>query len=114
MTQPSQGNIRTPDVELKIGDKTYTLRFSTRATMDLMDLWNLKDQRDLQAAMQDRGKTIGGMIEVVWAALRTHHRDLTVDNVIDLLDAEDLGDVMERVGEAISRAIPEAPKAEGQ
>lgn len=111
MSKPSQGKIRTPDVPVEFDGAPYTMRFSTRATMALMDLWKIEDQRELQAEMQKRGSTMRGMIEVIWASLQTHHRDLEVDDVLTLLDGTDLGATMEKVTEAISRAVPEAPKA---
>lgn len=111
MSNPSQGKIQTPDVPVEIDGKNYTMRFSTRATMALMDRWKIEDQRELQAAMASKGNTISGMLDVIWAALQTHHRDLTPDDVLTLLDGTDLGATMEKVGEAISRAVPEAPKA---
>lgn len=114
MTNPSQGNIRTPDVPLVIDGKQYTLRFSTRATMSLMDLWGITEQRELQAEMAGRGKTMKGMVDIIWSALQTHHRAMTTDDVIDLLDSTDISDVMQKVADAIERAVPDLPKAKGQ
>lgn len=114
MTNPSQGNIRTPDVDLEIEGKKYTLRFSTRATMSLMDKWGLTEQRELQAAMAEKGKTMGGMVDIIWSSLQTHHRGMTTDDVIDMLDSTDISSVMQKVADAIQRAVPDLPKDKGQ
>ncbi len=97
------------DVPFKIGEVEYTLRFSLKAQLALKDQWGLEKDDDVQKRMQSL--ETGDVVDVLWAALRSHHPDVDRDAVIDLLDDAEQEDFEVAMASVISGAMP--PRSEG-
>lgn len=98
-----------PDIPMKIGATTYQLRFGVRAILALQRKWALSDQNEVRAKIAAESKNLETMIDVVWAALQTHHRELTPEDVLDFLDGGDLGEMVTALGQAMEAASPPQP-----
>lgn len=79
----------SPDVQIEAGGAAYTLRFSAKALAALQDCWGLSDLDAVATkltALDSGAVTMADYTEMLWAALRTHHRDVTKEVAFDLLD----------------------------
>lgn len=70
--------------EATLGD--YTLAFNFGAFIELEDRTGLKMPMLLQTL--EVGLGFGDLRDFVWAGLRTHHRDITDEQLIGLLNEE--------------------------
>jgi hypothetical protein len=103
---------QSPDQPAKIGGKSLTLRFSLRAMLALKDKWKYvddepgsKNARTADQKVIDRLTNPGfeDFVTILWAATRTHHPELTEEELLDLLDeggVEGLKDTLNSVLEA--------------
>ena len=107
-------DVANPDVPLVIGTKQFHLRFGLRAFLTLQREFGLKDANEVQAHIANNTGDLELMITVVWAALQTHHKDVSKDDLIDMLDGVDLAEVAASLATAMAAAAPpNAPKAKG-
>jgi hypothetical protein len=102
--------------------RSYTLRFSARAQGALQDFYQLPSLAQTMGKVGEMFKSgdvgIGDMVEVVFAMLRTHHRDVPRDDVLGWFD--DFGAdavfgqaVIDTVQAAMPPATPAAESGEG-
>lgn len=88
MANPHKG-----ELAFEAGGKTYTLRFSTNAICELEDKLDrsfLSISGDLAKAVTEPDKVRFGTVRaIMWAGLRDHHPNLTV---------EEAGEIMTQVG----------------
>lgn len=108
-------DVASPDVPLVIGGKQFQLRFGLRAFLTLQREFGLKDANEVQAQIANNTGDLELMITVVWAAMQTHHKDVSKDDLIDMLDGEDLTKVAASLSTAMRAAAPpeKDPKANG-
>ena len=96
------------DVQIELGGRSLTLRFSIKATLALKERWGLENDREVQAKMAKA--SMSEFIDIVWAGLRTHHPEISHDDVMTFLDdagADGLTDMVTRAIEASS--VPPNP-----
>lgn len=76
------------DRQTTIAGQAFTLRFSTKAIRALRDLWSLSTDGEVlgRVEVQSSDVDVDFAADMVWAALRTHHKDVPRDTVTDLLD----------------------------
>lgn len=108
----------TPDRQIVIDrdgeQQTYTLRFSIRAMAALQDHYGLASLDAVGRKLQDtENLAIQDMVAIMWAGLRTHHRDMTMDHAMDILDELGVEGMQRTLGEAMDGAMPEAEDGEG-
>lgn len=104
------------DKPVKIGGKNLVLRFSMRAMLALKDQWKLADDADMTAegAITGDQKAIARLsnpsmddfVVIVWAACRTHHPDLTIEDVLALLDDGGLEGLKETLDSVVKAGAP--------
>lgn len=103
------------DKQVTFGDKTFTVRFSVKAMAAMQDHFGLTSITEVGARLSDfNALGIDDLIGVLWAALRTHHPDVTKDMVLDLMDEvgiEGLQSTMQGAYESLGAAS--APETEG-
>jgi hypothetical protein len=100
------------DRQLVVGDRSYTLRFSLRAMAALQDHFGLSSLDAVGRKLQDAENLgVNDMAALLWAGLRTHHRDTTVDDALDILDDIGMEGMQEALGLAMQGAMPEAEAA---
>lgn len=98
----------SPDRQLKIGGRDFTIRFSIRAVMALQDRWGLASEEEVQERLKNPKNKIGDFVDILWASLRTHHPSVTPEDVMDLVDAAGLEDLAKAAQDAIVAAMPPA------
>lgn len=107
-------DVASPDVPLTLGGKQFTLKFGLRAFLTLQREFGLKNAEEVQAHIANNTGDMDLMITVVWAALQTHHRDVSKDDLIDYLDGDNLATVASSLSTAMAAATPpQTPKAKG-
>lgn len=92
------------EATLKAGDKEYTLVFNMNARAaleDALDL-NISQLVDLMKPEKLRHKHI---ITIVWAGLRKYHKELTKEDVGDLIDEAGLEETMKAFEKAFSASV---------
>lgn len=102
MTQPS-----LQDVPIEIGGRSYLLRYSIKATLALKDRWKCESDREVQARMAKA--TMEEFVDIFWAGLRTHHPEVTPEQVLDLLDDAGADGMTSAVTQALNAAAPPEP-----
>lgn len=97
------------DKSVTVGGRKLTVRYSLRATLFLKEQWKLEEDREVQARMARAG--MSDFVDIFWAGLQTHHRELTRDQVLDLLDEEGMEGLAVVVTDAITdSAAPDSPQ----
>jgi hypothetical protein len=97
------------DRQITAAGQTYTIRFGLKAILALQDEWGLEDEKAVEARLG--AATNRDFPTILWAALRTHHPELTPDAVLGWLDDAGI-DGMQQVAEQLESAVEVAqPKA---
>jgi len=102
MLNPQKG-----DVSFQVGDKTYMLRYSHLALIQLENKLD-KSLMTVIAEMSDVEKLrIGTVVAILWAGLQKHHPKMSYDDAAALLDEVEGGAsaVIEVIGESFQRAF---------
>jgi hypothetical protein len=102
MANPLRG-----EVDLVVGDRTYTLRFRNNAQAEVTNLLGM-GLNSVLSAMAPGDLRPDVMRAVVWASLREHHPKITLLDVSDLIDEAGQNAVLTAMGEAFSLAFPDA------
>lgn len=102
MTEIKKSN---PDIQITAGGTTYTLRFSLRAMMALKDKWGIETNDELTERLSKVGPF--DFTTIMWAALRTHHPELSEDQVLGIVDDLGVDGVEQAVGDVVSASTPE-------
>lgn len=79
----------SPDFQMIAGERSLTLRFSTKALAAMQDHWGCKTLNEVGAkleGLEGEDTTLDDFAAILWAALRTHHPAITKDEAYDLLD----------------------------
>lgn len=99
-----------PDVQIEAGGEAYTLRFSVKALAALQDYWELPS---LDAVGQKLNQLDSGDISVsdytaiLWAALRTHHPEATMEQSLDIFDELGIDGLTSVIVDAMSASSSE-------
>ena len=99
-----------PDVQFEAGGRALTLRFSIKALVALQDHWQLDSLDEVShrlGQLQTGGLGAIDLAAILWAALRSHHSDLTVDDAIDILDDTGVQNFEYLITRAVAAAAPE-------
>lgn len=96
------------DRSVKIGDKTLTLVWGFRSSLALQDLWGCATDEELFERIKNPKAKLSDFVDILWAALRTHHADMDRDAVVNLLDEAGADGVAAAVQQAITAAMPPA------
>lgn len=98
MANPARG-----EVTLRGGDQEYTIKFSTNAICEVEE--RLDKGLNTIIANMERVTTVRALL---WAGLRTHHPDVTVAGVGEIIDRCGMAAATEALGKALTLAFPNA------
>lgn len=103
------------DTQIQIGEKSYTVRFSVRAMNALQEHWKLKSFQEVAKKIStlQENVQIDDLVGFVWAGLRTHHRDLTKEDVFDLIDEVGVQGIEGLLSSALSGSLPTGSVTKG-
>ena len=94
-------NSQRGEFELRLGGVAYTLKLGTAALVEFQESLATPDGvvPDIASAMAEvkRGR-LKYVRAMLWAGLRKHHRELTIEAVDDLIDASDPAEVGQLLG----------------
>lgn len=97
--------------QVEIQGKGYTVIFGLRALLALKDHWKLKTDQEV---FEKLGTTSLSDVHILfWAMLRTHHKEVTPDMALDLLDLAGIEGLQDILHDAISAAAPRASRNAG-
>lgn len=95
-------NANKSEVDLTIGDKTYTLKFGRNAMASVESLFGGTPFPEVAA-----NRSYSAVRAMLWAALQHHHSDIDLIAVGDLMDElNDDAHIGIVLGKAISLALP--------
>jgi hypothetical protein len=98
MPNPHRG-----EVQIKAGDKTYTLLFGTTAQCAI--------EKELGMSLGDIAKleTVSGLRDLLWACLLKHHKDIGIPaDLDDLIDEVGIHATRDAVVKAITLGVPKS------
>lgn len=117
---PDAHKPESQDKPITIGGKNLNLRFSLRAMIALKDHWKLSDDEDMQAKGATTGDqkvidrlsnpTMEDFVVIVWAACRSHHPEMTLDDVLSLIDDGGIAGLRETLDSVIKAGAPPPQK----
>ena len=113
MANPERG-----EVELVVGDKTYTLRMAVNAVAEVENLMFGDDPNkginDLVAMIRNpKGFRVGTWRTLLWGALREFHK-VSLEEAGEIMGAAGVDLIVEKVGAAMAASFPEGEKASGE
>ena len=100
------------DRTVTINGDPYSIRVSIKFFLALQELWDCSTDAEVRELIPIKSTQLRGMIDLIYAALRTHHGALTHGQVLDLMDGADLDAVAIELGNAMEAAAP--PPADPQ
>jgi hypothetical protein len=108
-------NAHKGEVSLPVGGETYTLRYSYDslcALEGITDRGFFELAAEMAGLAQEPGKfRLGTLRAVLWAALREHHKGITLQQAGELIPAAGgVVVIVEKINEALTRAWPEMAK----
>lgn len=99
-----------PDIQLEAGGEVLTIRFSALAQASLQDHWGLKNLDEAAAKivqLETGGLNISDYAAIMWAALRTHHSEKTMDDAMKLIDFIGIPGLQVLLVQAVTASLPE-------
>lgn len=98
------------EIALDAGGKVYTLAVGTNTLRALEQQFSTPDRRVTyqEVIAHANRNSMTHITGIVWAMLRKHHRDMTMDAVGDLIDEVGLAVIDARLTEAVIEMIPDA------
>lgn len=95
------------EITLQAGDETYTLYAGNRA-LRMIERETGKPILEALTALGDQSTAdINSLTIIVWALLQRHHKELTVEDVDDVIDdAGGWAAIMDPLSDAIGKAFP--------
>lgn len=103
------------DRQLVLGEIRFTLRGSARAQAALQEHYGLDSLKAVGARLsQTEEWGIDDVVALVYAALRTHHPDVSKDDVLGMLDEHGLEAPLAAALEAFTAAMPQGALAAEQ
>jgi hypothetical protein len=124
-------SIRNKPIDVKIGDETYKIRFTLNSFIELEDIYGsineamdaLKgkpviDKKTGKVEQMDdpdnKGKKMDKVMpnfkavrDIFWTGLIAEHKDITKEDVGNILTMENITEVMPKINEALLNAFPE-------
>lgn len=96
------------ELQLNLDGGTYLFLFGIRAMEALKERWGIEEDREIQAKLATAGSS--QLVDLLWAGLLEHHRDLSRDDVLSLVDRTGLEDLPEQLMGAMEGSMPPPPK----
>jgi hypothetical protein len=103
------------DRQVTAAGQTFTIRFGLKAILALQEKWGLDDEKQVQERIE--AAALGDFPAILWAAMRTHHPEMSEDAVLGWLDdagMEGMGDMAGQLQKAMESAAPPPRPKRGQ
>lgn len=101
------------DVQIQIGDRVFTLKYSIKAFAALQDHYGLSSLDAVQVRLGDtRQVGIMDLVVLIWAGTRSYHPDVTVSDIETLLDQQGIEQAVAIASKAFNSSFPEKDEDE--
>jgi len=102
------------DRQITLDGVTYSLRYSVKATIALQEAWGAESIQAAEGRLAEAMKPgaavdIADFVTIIWAGMRTHHPEMTPEQVLDLLDDGGLEGLERNMREAVEAGSAPAP-----
>lgn len=99
--QVAQGGLQ--DRPLTLAGQTFTIRVGVKAWLALQDKWDLDEE-----AARNRVKTgkLRDLPAIIWAVLRSHHPQVSEEDVLTLLDDAGVDGIVDGVQKLLRDSDP--------
>lgn len=102
--------LKNKGIRFKLGDKEFELKLNMNTFCELEEIYG-----DLNAAFDDLQKMkLKAVRALVWAAVRTVDESVTLKEVGERLELNDLERLGVAINEALSRSMPEPEEHPGE
>lgn len=104
--------MQSREVQWKVAEgEAYGLVFSFRALEALKDAWGCASDQEVGEKLQTltQGMDFAKVRDLIWAAMRSNHREKTQDDVMDILDRlgfDALPDIAEMLSQLVAASMP--------
>jgi hypothetical protein len=98
-------NPQKGEVSVTIDGKPYTLALTLNAMVEVEDMFGVPFSKVCEECENDSPKHIRAL---VWAVLRKHHKELTVEDVGEMVDLGTLKALSSVLGRVVSSSGPDA------
>jgi len=105
-------NTHRGDVDVKAGNKIYTLRLSVGALVQLEEHFGLGINQIAQKLSNTENMRLTDWVAVMWAAMRKHQPSATQEQASELIDDLGLEEAINALGRAMQAAFPPAKGGE--
>ena len=102
MTNPIRG-----DIDLQAGDEHFTLRMSVNAIIELETLLDMGVNQVARLLGNTKDFRLGTLRAVLWAALREHHKGVTLEEAGAIIAKAGANVVLDAVSQALASTFPE-------
>lgn len=96
------------EVALQVGDAAYTLCYSVNSLCVLEEKLDKSVSKIIEMLGEGKDIKLGLVRDIVWAGLLDKQKDITTDQVGELISEAGLPLIMQKVGEAMAKAFPSA------
>lgn len=106
-------NKAAQETQIVVDGKSYTLKFSLKAYVALQDHFKVASIDEVVQRLNDPTKL--GMMDIVamlWAGLRSHHKDATMEDALDMADSAGLQALQEIISAGVAGSMPPAGDGE--
>lgn len=107
--QAASGGLQ--DRQITLAGKSFTIRMGVKAWLALQDLWGLDEDATRERVSK---ATLKDLPAIMWASMRTHHKDVTLEEVLDLLDDAGSDGIVNGVRKMMVDSQPPPQPDEGQ
>lgn len=91
--------------QVTIGDTTVRLQFDLRCIFALQDAWELENDNEVLDRLAAK-KGLRDLVTLFWALCRTHNPEITQDEALNLLSADDLAGLASTFEQIMIAAMP--------
>ncbi|CAN5480752.1 hypothetical protein BH10PSE7_BH10PSE7_15500 [soil metagenome] len=97
----------SPDRQIEVSGRSYTLRYSLKAMAALQDHYGLASIDEVAQHLSDANRMgVNDIVALIWAGLRTHHPEVTQEQTLDLVDELGVAEMTSTIRDAFGAALP--------
>lgn len=94
------------DRPLDLPGRTFTLRWGIRSVQYLKEKWGVKTGEEVTAKILADGDQLEVLTDLLRSCLLSHHREMTDEDCLEILDAGGALFVGNKINEAVQAALP--------
>lgn len=105
----------SPESQISVGGKSYTLKYSLKAYVALQDYFKVASIDEVMQRLNDPTKlNIMDIVAMLWAGFRSHHKDVTLDDAFDMADTMGLATLQDIISSGFGASVPGVAAGEAE